>query len=760
MKIITLLTFLVTVFAIAEAKADKAVHLFVLSGQSNMQGMDPETGFMTETKKLFKDEKVVYIKVAKGGQPICRWLEEWQDIAQKNGLEENHIKRIHRGGKVEFYQPILDQYKEMLKKHPKFESVTFCWMQGERDANGGAHAAYKDALKQLISNLRRDLKRPDMNIVIGRIGDYALDRPSCVAVRKAQREIANEDPRGAWVDVDDLNDREVDGVMQSVVHYNRPEGYDVLGQRFAGQGHALVTGREPAEDGRPGGGAKPKGKEKKEKAEERAEAEKSRPNILILYADDLGFGDLTSYNADSKIPTPHLDQLAAEGIRFTDGHSSSGICTPSRYALLTGRHHWRKGHGIVDSFGRSWFKAERLTLPEMLKEKGYHTAAIGKWHLGWNWNAVVKPGAVKVVVGRRKTYRPEDIDWSKPIPDGPLAHGFDHYFGDTVINFPPYCWIEDDKVVEVPDIISDTKLFKPIKEGGWGFRPGPMISGWDPYTNIPVTTERGVKYIHDQAKTDDPFFLYFAYPSPHVPIIPNDEFDGKSQAGPYGDFVVETDDSCGKLLQALKNSGQDKNTIVIFSADNGPAHYAYARDHKFDHWSSQPFRGLKRDVYEGGHRVPFIVKWPGVTKAGTVSDALVSQIDIMATIADFVGYKLPDDQAEDSHNLAPLLRGDVDAVRTTHIHNTTNTQYAIRHGDWVLIDAKEGYSKAHDEAEAWEEKHGYPDDDDQPAELFNLVEDIGQRNNLAAEHPERVAELQKLLKQIREQGYSAPRLAK
>ena len=154
------------------------------------------------------------------------------------------------------------------------------------------------------------------------------------------------------------------------------------------------------------------------------------------------------------------------------------------------------------------------------------------------------------------------------------------------------------------------------------------------------------------------------------------------------------------------------------------------------------------------------MKWPGVTKAGTVSDALVSQIDIMATIADFVGYKLPDDQAEDSHNLAPLLRGDVDAVRTTHIHNTTNTQYAIRHGDWVLIDAKEGYSKAHDEAEAWEEKHGYPDDDDQPAELFNLVEDIGQRNNLAAEHPERVVELQSLLKQIREQGYSAPRLAK
>jgi len=190
------------------------------------------------------------------------------------------------------------------------------------------------------------------------------------------------------------------------------------------------------------------------------------PNVVIILADDLGYGDVGANNPDSRIPTPAMDRVAAEGIRFTDGHSPSAVCTPTRYALLTGRHHWRKGHGIVDSFGRSWFKAERLTLPEMLKEKGYHTAAIGKWHLGWNWNAVVKPGAVKVVVGRRKTYRPEDIDWSKPIPDGPLAHGFDH---------------------------------------------------------------------------------------------------------------------------------------------------------KFDHWSSQPFRGLKRDVYEGGHRVPFIVKWPGVTKAGTVS---------------------------------------------------------------------------------------------------------------------------------------------
>jgi len=229
---------------------DKPVHVFILSGQSNMAGMDPETGFLPEARKLFGNEEVVYIKVAKGGQPICRWVEEWADIAKEKGLDARHRDRILKGAGVLFYQPILDHYKGLLEKHPQPTSVTFCWMQGERDANGGADAAYKDALKLLISKLRRDLKRPNMNIVIGRIGDYALDRPSCAAVRKAQREIASEDPRGAWVDVDDLNDKEVKGKLQSVVHYTK-KGYVILGRRFARQGYALVTGKETAKDGRP-----------------------------------------------------------------------------------------------------------------------------------------------------------------------------------------------------------------------------------------------------------------------------------------------------------------------------------------------------------------------------------------------------------------------------------------------------------------------------------------------------------------------------
>jgi len=487
-------------------------------------------------------------------------------------------------------------------------------------------------------------------------------------------------------------------------------------------------------------------------------------NILIIYADDLGYGDLQCYNPDSKIPTPNLNALASSGMKFTDGHSSSGICSPSRYALLTGRYHWRKFHGIVGVFGNSAFNAERLTLPEMLKTKGYKTAAIGKWHLGWDWNAILRKNAVvRTQDGTPKNkkprtfYGPEAFDWGKRIPDGPLAHGFDYYFGDTVINFPPYCWIENDKVVKAPDAIMDTSKWKPIKEGGWECRPGPMCSDWDPYQNIPETTKRGVKYIKDQANTEEPFFLYFAYPSPHAPIIPNDAFDGKSKAGPYGDFVCETDDSIGRLLQALEDSGQRDNTLIVFSADNGPERYAYERSKKFDHWSSDPLRGLKRDIYDGGHRVPFIVSWSGKVPKGSVCHELVSQIDVMATIASIVGYELPADQAEDSHDLQPLITGATKkGSRSAHVHNTRDRDYAIRSGDWTLINAKNGYVSGRN-AE-WEAKHGYMQDDSETGQLYHIKNDEGQSTNVISEHPEKAAQLKALLKRIREQGHSAPRL--
>ena len=485
----------------------------------------------------------------------------------------------------------------------------------------------------------------------------------------------------------------------------------------------------------------------------------TKPNILILYGDDLGHGDLGSYNPDSKIPTPHLDRLATQGVRFTDAHSSSGICTPSRYAMLTGRHHWRKFHGIVGAFEGSVFDDEEYTLPEMLRDQGYKTAAIGKWHLGWDWEALEKPGAEPYVYHPkgRTSYKPDALDWSKPIPDGPLAHGFDTYFGDAVINFPPYAWIENDRVVGTPDHMLDTSIFTPIKEGSWDNRPGPAEESWDPYENIPMTTRRGIAKLHEFAAQDEPFFLYFSYPSPHTPIVPNDEIDDISQAGPYGDHVFETDESIGRLLSTLEVTGLAENTIVIFSSDNGPEWYAYDRDVNTGHWSSTPFRGAKRDIYEGGHRVPTIIRWPGVLPEGAVNEALLSQIDFMATIAAILGVDLPDDQAIDSFNQLSVLLGEQDSVRDTHVHNTFEDHYAIRQDNWVLIDAEMGYTRMRDQIPGWEAKRGY-EDDGLPVELYDLSKDPEQRHNLAAQYPDKVADLQRRLQQIREGSHTAPGL--
>lgn len=476
-----------------------------------------------------------------------------------------------------------------------------------------------------------------------------------------------------------------------------------------------------------------------------------KPNIVILYADDMGYGDLGANHPESRIPTPNLDKLAREGLRFTDAHSSSGICTPSRYAMLTGRYHWRDFHGIVNAFGPSVFKKDQLTLPAMLKAKGYSTACIGKWHLGWDWDAIRKLGTPG------NSVKCGDFDWSKPVPGGPLDHGFEHYYGDDVINFPPYAWIEDRTLVKPPDTMLAKILPGAPKEGNWECRPGPARSDWDFYQDLPTLTHKAVEYVASREGKEQPFFLYVPFPSPHAPIIPTADFDGKSMAGAFGDYVAQTDDACGKILAALKGAGLESNTIVVFSSDNGAENYAYERDRKFDHWSSAPFRGIKRDLYEGGHHVPFLIRWPGATKAGAVSEALFSQVDLMATFASLTGYDLPASAAADSHDFLPYFRGEAStSPRNTIVHNTQKDLYAIRHGDWLLIDAKTG--NAQPVPESWMKKHETPPDDVLPVELYNLRDDPGQRVNLALKEAETVKMLHDLLAKIREQGHSAPRL--
>jgi arylsulfatase A-like enzyme len=462
-----------------------------------------------------------------------------------------------------------------------------------------------------------------------------------------------------------------------------------------------------------------------------------RPNIVILYADDMGVADVSYGDKEAKIQTPNIDRLASEGMTFTDGHSSSGICTPSRFALLTGQHHWRRFHGIVGAFGGTVFEDGEYTIATMFKEKGYDTACFGKWHLGWDFDAIRKPG-----VGKKDWPKAESYDWSKPFPGGPLERGFDHYFGDGTINFPPYCWIEGDRFLTIPTL----PVIKSEPLAGSGtFRPGPMAESWNPYDILPTITDRTVEWIQKQEQ-DQPFFAYLAFNSPHYPIVPNKEFHGKSKAGYYGDFVIETDAQVGKLLAALEEKGLADNTIVIFTADNGAETAAFERLQEFDQWSSGPFRGVKRDIYEGGHRVPFILRWPGQVEAGSVSDEVVSQVDLAATFATIIDYPLGGDEAIDSYNLLPVLKGEdyPRPLRTATVQNTNPGKYALRQGDWVLIDAPSGAVKEpkdyleHFGLDAYGKAH--------EGLLFNLAEDPRQSRNLYAQHPGKVESMRALLK--------------
>lgn len=487
-------------------------------------------------------------------------------------------------------------------------------------------------------------------------------------------------------------------------------------------------------------------------------SESPLPNILIIYADDMGYGDLACQNPETKLTTPNLDQLAAEGIRFTDGHSSSGICTPSRFALLTGQYHWRRMHGIVGPFGGTVFESEEFTLARMLKSKGYGTACIGKWHLGWNWDSIKVEGAKLLPVPgdtTRRGYGPNDFDWNQAFTGGPLDQGFDYYFGDGTINFPPYAFIENDRITDTPTeyLTLDQRT---TKEGNWEFRPGPMVKDWDPYQVLPTLEKKAVSYIKQQ-KIGQPFFLYFALPSPHAPIIPNEEFVGKTQAGGYGDFVYQTDYVAGQVLKALEEQGLAQNTLVIFTSDNGPEHYAYPRIQNYGHLSMGPLRGLKRDIYEGGHRVPFVMRWPGRIEAGRVSHDLVHQVDIAATLASIVDFPLPESDAVDSYNLLPLLLDEErdEPKREVAVHNTFKDGFVIRHRDWVLIERFSGY---HSRVPDWYfEESKYPNyDRDTPGLLFNLKTDLGQFQNLYEERPEKVAELKALLEEHRTSDRTAP----
>ena len=472
-----------------------------------------------------------------------------------------------------------------------------------------------------------------------------------------------------------------------------------------------------------------------------SERQTAPPNIVIIYADDLGYGDVSSYNPDrGKIPTPNMDRLAREGVRFTDAHSSSGVCSPSRYTLLTGRYHWRTRlqSGIVGVFGEPLIAPGRMTIGHLAKQRGYRTACFGKWHLGWDWP--IPPEKMRFFrlagdqAGKPQTSAEQVAAWrevfSRPIPGGPTTRGFDEYFGTDVPNWPPFCFIDNDRTVGIPQELLPSRYLdaRPLMASV----PGPAVEGWRFEAILPAVTQHACEFIRRCTGQGRSFLLYLPLTSPHEPLAVNSEWRGKSGLHVYADFVMETDHAVGEVLKTLDDAGVSDSTLVVFTSDNGKAAYTGAEElERRGHYSSGPFRGYKASAYEGGHRVPFIVRWPGKVAAGGVCRQLVHQADVFATLADVLEITPPENTGEDSFSLLPLLRGRDRPVRTHAVSCSSAGVPAIRDGNWKLILAK-------------------------TPELFDLLEDPGETTNLADQHPERVTAMQALLEKLIVEGRSTP----
>lgn len=471
---------------------------------------------------------------------------------------------------------------------------------------------------------------------------------------------------------------------------------------------------------------------------------KEFPNIIYILADDMGYGDVSILNKDSKIKTPNLDQLAQEGIQFTDAHTTSSVCTPTRYGILTGRYSWRSRlkSGVLTGKSNALIPPNRTTVASMLKKKGYQTAFIGKWHLGWNWsykNLYKAPGD-----GWNKEDF-ADMDFSKPVEKGPNTLGFDYAYGHSgSLDMAPYVYVENGMPTSIPEKTTvDTGKYS------W-WREGPTGTDFIHEEVTPNFFKRANNYIQEKAKNTKPFFLYLALPSPHTPILPTKEWQGKSGLLPYADFVLMIDHAIGNLLKTIKSAGIEENTVVIFTSDNGCSPAAGIEElEKAGHYPSYKYRGHKADIYEGGHRVPFFVKWPSVIKAGAESEALVSTTDLMATLAEIVSYELSNEEGEDSISMLPLFSKNTkdQHARTTLISHSVYGNFAIRQGDWKLIlcPGSGGWSYPNPKKDTIAIK-SLP-----PFQLYNLKEDPKESKNLYATNKSKVEELKNTLtKQIQE----------
>ncbi|MGC1273281.1 MAG: arylsulfatase [Planctomycetaceae bacterium] len=463
-----------------------------------------------------------------------------------------------------------------------------------------------------------------------------------------------------------------------------------------------------------------------------------KPNLVLILADDLGYGDVGCYNAASKIPTPHIDRLAQQGTRFTDAHAAASVCVPTRYSLLTGRYAHRRPNRTGRFDGGPLIDEDVLTLPAMLRQAGYHTAMVGKWHLGFGFD-----------------------DWDEPLRDGPVDRGFDSFFGvPASTDIPPYFFVEGDRAVAPPtDEIAEhhSDGVRPIQGTFW--RAGGISPKLGLEDVLPTFADTALAKLDERAKSpDEPFFVYLALTAPHTPWLPSAAYHGRSKlAGPdvpealrhYGDFVVQVDDIVGQVIAKLDEHGIADKTLVIFSSDNGPTWFPEDVE-RTGHDSAGPWRGMKGDVWEAGHRVPLVVRWPGRVPDGRTCDELVGQVDLMATTASLVGFDLPGEAAVDSLNLLPLLLGETGATgRATLITESSGGVLALRQGPWKFIPqlGSAGFSQP---------KREKPRPNEPDVQLYHLGDDPGETTNLAGDRPKLVADLSAVLERAKSTAPRSP----
>ena len=469
-----------------------------------------------------------------------------------------------------------------------------------------------------------------------------------------------------------------------------------------------------------------------------AQTPADKPNIVFILADDMSFDSVSANNPKmGTLKTPHIDRLISQGMNFTDAHSGSAVCTPTRYGLLTGRYCWRTPlkNSVLWDWAAPLIKPDRLTVAEILQQQGYATGMVGKWHLGMSWHdkdGKIVNGNLKLSDASFKKGAAADriaaavrrIDYTQAVRGGPVDHGFDYYFGVDVPNFPPYVWIENDKLLGIPSVPKPKEMFGCI---------GPMLPGWKLEDILVGLAKKAAEWVTAQSKVDKPFFLYLPLTSPHLPTAPSKAFQGKSGISLYCDFVMETDWVVGQVMEALDKSGSAKNTLIFFSTDNGTspggANFKLLESHGID--LHNHFKGHKRQIHEGGHRVPFVARWPGTIEAGSTCDETIGLNDFIATVADLLNVKLPDTAAEDSFSILPLLTGEKTALpgHPSVVNHDISGRFAIRKGKWKLVSGSN-------------------------AQLFDLDSDPKEGRNLAYSYPEVVKELAGRLKRYKENGRS------